>query len=511
MKKQILFSSSTTQKRAALLENGKVVELVVERPDNMRLAGNIYRGRITSIVPGLQSAFVDIGLERSAFLHATDIDPSLLVEQTNPVLDRYDSDYRARKRRIPKISLHEILKEGQQIVVQMLKEPIATKGAKVTTQISIPGRFLVLVPDADFIGVSKKMSDINRRKNLKRLIASVKPKGVGVIVRTIGLKVSEDEFMAEMHELIDSWRSIHKEALIGEGPRLLHSDKGITTAVIREFFSEQISEVFVDNRSDYDEICEYVRRSSPAMLNRVQMYNQRAPLFDYYRIEKDLEKSLRRKVWLKSGGYLLFDHAEALLAIDVNTGRNIGKKDLEETIYTTNVEAVEEICRQMRLRDIGGLIVIDFIDMRDKNNVRKIEEAMRKALKRDNSATSMTGLSKFCLMEITRKRVRPELQELMTDACTVCGGLGWVFSPSTVMTRIDRFLHRLSAENKIHKKMKLAVHPAVFAYINKNGQIMEELAQKNQCQITLRENESLDQDEFLFFSFDGTKAITLDS
>ncbi|MFP4416518.1 MAG: Rne/Rng family ribonuclease [Chitinivibrionales bacterium] len=495
MDKKILFSAAPTEKRAALLEKGKLVELVVERPDQFRLLGNIYRGVVTSILPGIQSAFIDVGLDKSAFLHASDVDPTLLLNEDDELIERFTGrDVRSQRRKVPRVPIEKVLEVGQQILVQVIKEPIGSKSPKVTTQISIAGRFLVLVPDADFIGVSKKTSDVKKRRHLKKLIDQLKPKGVGFIVRTIGLKVSENEFVAEIHQLVDAWRRAQKEALSGGGPKLVYKEYGITTTVIRDIFSEDVTEVYVDHEDDFSEIKSYLTTVSPNLLNRVKLYKEKMPLFDRFNIEKDLERSLRRKVWLKSGGYLLLDHAEALIAIDVNTGRNVGKSNLEETITRTNLEAANEICRQLRLRDIGGLIVIDFIDMRNPENRKKLENEMFRLLEADPTATSATGLSKFGLMEVTRKRVRPELQELFTDVCHACNGLGWVFSPQTVTARIDRALKR---EAFGQKRIAIAVHPSVAAYMRKDSAlIVRTLGERHGYSLEVHEDEEQDQDEY---------------
>jgi ribonuclease G len=492
--KKILFNATSTEKRAALLEHDKVTELVVERPDNFRVAGNIYRGRVTSVLPGLQAAFVDIGLERAAFLHASDVEPTVLLDRDDALLDRYSRNDPVHRRKIVRIPIEKLLQKGQEILVQVIKEEISKKGAKLTTQISIAGRFLVLVPDADFIGVSKQTSDFKKRKRIKQIIAQLKPQGVGFIVRTMGLKVSEAEFIREIHVLLDAWRAASDEALKGSGPKLIHREMGITTRVIRDLFSEDVAEVYVDQKEDYDEILDYLKTVSPDLCKRVNLYGGKEPLFDKFNIEKDLERLLKRKVWLRNGGYILIDRTEALVAIDVNTGRNIGKTKLEETIFQTNAEAVGEICRQLRLRDIGGLIVIDFIDMRSNSHRRQIEQAMLKALAADSTAWDCTGLSKFCLMEITRKRVRPELQEFYTDVCHACGGLGWVFSPETVTSRIDRELGRFRGQKK---GLRLAVHPSVAAYLlQENAKVKRMLEQERECTIICQADEELDQDEY---------------
>jgi ribonuclease G len=506
--KKILFNATPTEKRAALLENDKVVELVVERPDSLRFVGNIYRGKIVSVLPGIQSAFVNIGMEKAAFLHASDVDPALLLEKDDALIERADEVPSFKRRKIVRIPIEKIIEEGQEILVQVLKEPIGAKGAKVTTQISLAGRFLVLVPDTDFIGVSKKTSDEKKRRRLKQIISQLKPKGIGFIVRTIGLKVSEAEFIKEIHSLLDKWRMLQEEALKGSAPKLVHKELGITTRVIRDLFSEDVTEVYVDQKDDFDEIQSYLQSVSPDLCGQVVFYEEKTPLFDRYKIEKDLELSLKRKVWLKSGGYILFDHTEALLAIDVNTGRNVGKSNLEETIFKTNFEAVREIGRQFRLRDIGGLIVVDFIDMARNDHIKKIEEEMRKVLASDPTVNSCTGLSKFGLMEITRKRVRPELQELYTDVCGVCNGLGWVFSPATVTARIDRWLNRADSKDS-PRNLTIAVNPAVAEYLNKgDNRMIKQLEQEHHFTLKVVEDEDLDQDDYEFYPAGQTKAIT---
>ncbi|MDG5813672.1 Rne/Rng family ribonuclease [Chitinispirillales bacterium ANBcel5] len=506
MTKKILFNASPTEKRAALLENDKLVEVVVERPDHFRLVGNIYRGRVESILPGIQAAFIDIGLERCAFLHASDVDPSLLLEADDTLMERYTGHGASKRGKVPKIPIEKVLTVGQEILVQVQKEPIGSKGAKITTQISLAGRFLVLVPDTDFIGVSKKTHDTQKRSRLKRLISQIKPKGVGFIVRTIGLKVSESEFIKEIHLLLDAWRKTQEEALSGTGPKLIYHELGITTRVIRDLFSEDVQQVYADEEEDYNEIISYLAALSPALREKVILYKDAVPLFDKFDIEKELERLLKRKVWLKSGGYILIDRTEALVAIDVNTGRNVGKSNLEETIFKTNYDAVGEICRQLRLRDIGGLIVVDFIDMQNPENRKKIENEVRKALDADPTATSCTGLSKFCLIEITRKRVRPELQEFFSDVCHACGGLGWVFSPETVTARIDRTLRRTQQKPSV---LTLSVHPAVSAYLKKDeGAVKKMLENEHDCQIKVIEDEQLDQDEYSFEEIEGGNSVT---
>ena len=504
MDRTILFNASSSEKRVALLENGKLTELVVERPDDQRLVGNIYRGKVESILPGLQAAFVDIGLGRAGFLHVSDVDPSLLLDLHDARQDKQRGLHTPLR-----LPIEKVLQKGQQILVQVLKEPIGTKGPKVTTQLSLAGRFLVLVPDTDFIGVSKKTQDTKMRRRVKQIVAELKPQGIGFIVRTIGLSVTEDDYISEIRNLIDTWRNIQNRALEGSGPAVLHQELGTTTKVVRDLLSDQVSEVVVDSKADYDEVTSYLSATSPHLCERVRLYADKLPLFDKYNIEKDLEQSLRRKVWLRSGGYVLFDHAEALLAIDVNTGRNVGKRDHEQTLLETNLEAGSEIGRQLRLRDIGGIIVIDFIDLDRAESRRKLENHMRDVFKTDPAPISTTPLSKFGLMEITRKRVRPELQELYTDECHVCGGLGWIFSPATVATSIDRWLQRASAQG-LPQSLTLAVHPAVHAYLTKEKrELLNRMEEQLKVKLSVVEDESQDQDEFEVFAEGSSEPLSI--
>ncbi len=509
MNKKILFSATSTEKRAALVEDGKLVELVVERPDQYRILGNIYRGKVTSLLPGIQSAFVDMGMGRTGFLHAADVDPSLLLEDSEIGSEDSGNDSNGRgRRRIPRIPIEKVIKVGQSILVQVVKEPIGNKSPKITTQISIAGRFLVLVPDSNTIGVSKKLGDPAQRKRIKKIISQFKPEGVGVIVRTIGLDVKEEDFVAELKSLIEKWKLAVNEALEGTGPRLIFQESGITVRVIRDLFSNDVSEVLVDTQEDHRDIVNYVKAVSPHLATRVKLYNGEGRLFDRFNIDRDIEKSLRRKVWLKSGGYLLFDHAEALLAIDVNTGRNVGKTNLEDTIYKTNLDAVYEIARQLRLRDIGGIIVVDFIDMKEMGHRRHIEQEMGKLLEKDNTTTSMAPISKYGLMEMTRKRVRPELQELFTDVCPSCSGVGRIFSPGTVTARIDRWLGR-AASNGMKGFLRIVVAPAVAEHLFKDKEFMlEGLRKAHGFQLEIVDNDDFDADEFEIYEGDSGEPST---
>ena len=517
MKRQIIFSSTATLKRAAVLEDGKIVEYVMEQPDNSRILGNIYRGKIEKIVPGIQSAFIDIGIGQSAFLHISDVDPKLLPvpegkeeEEYDAFLNRSRGEGRSKRSKIARVPIESVLKEGQQVLVQVTKEPIGNKSPKVTTQISIAGRFAVLVPDSDLIGVSKKSSDEEKRRKIKRMVRGMLPKGLGCIIRTIGLKVPGEHIKRELQDLVNQWMAVQEAALSGSGQGIIHKERGITTQVIRDLFTDDVSQVICDDSSDYDEIVSYLESVAPNMVERVEHYDSKndTPLFDAFDIERDLDKTLKRKVWLRSGGYLFFDHAEALLAIDVNTGRNTGKDNLEDTVFTTNMESATEIARQLRLRDIGGIIVVDFIDMRHTSNQKKLEAHMQQLLAKDPTTTAYTPLSKFGLMEVTRKRVRPELQELLTDVCPSCNGLGRVFSPATVAMRVDRWLHRAEGDTS-KTDFTISVAQSVADYLRANkASVVQDLENAHSCKLEVTVNTQLDQDEFEIYLKGESKAIT---
>ncbi|MFW5960241.1 MAG: Rne/Rng family ribonuclease [Chitinivibrionales bacterium] len=504
--KRILFNATLSEKRAALMEDSRVTEIVVERPDDLRILGNIYRGKVLKIIPGLQSAFVDIGLEKPGFLHISDVDPAVLLDSEEDEDDYYPGKEKKKSRKISRVPIENIIKTGQELLVQVIKESIGSKSPKITTQLSIAGRFLVLVPGKNFIGVSRKSSDAAKRRRLKKLVSDIKPDGMGCIVRTIGLKVSETEFKKELKSLLTKWDYIQNNVM--SGGRLIHKEQDVTTQVIRDLFTSDINEILVDQEDDYKLIRKYLKTLSPDLLSRVHYYKGEEPLFDRFNIESDLEKSLKRRVWLKNGAYLVIDMTEALLAIDVNSGKNTGKKSLQDTILDTNLKAAEEICRQLRLRDIGGLIVVDFIDMRPTRHIKAVEKKMEEFLEKDPTNTSFTKISEFGLMEITRKRVRPELQELFTDVCHFCNGLGRVFSPATVSSRIDRWIKR-AVSRGVKGEIILSVHPAVATFLHKNETtLIDEFRREYSVVIDIKQDESLDQDEFEVFNKKNRKNIT---
>jgi len=529
MVKKLLFSSTATQNRVAVLEEGKVVEYIVEQPDNHRILGNIYRGRVERVVPSIQSAFIDIGLEKNAFLNVADIETNLIPEiqrEEEPEIDEStksvevkadaetdadadDADMEADAEKKPpknKYAIENLIEEGQEVLVQISKEPIGNKSPKVTTKISLAGRFTVLVPDSKNIGISKKNDGKRERKRLKKMLRQMLPPGMGCIVRTIGLDVDENLIYNELKMLVSEWEIIQAKALEGEEPCLLYREQDTITQSIRDLFSKEVEEVIADDQNDYEKIITYLNKIAPEMKDRVSLYTQNTPLFDAYDIERDLDKSLRRKIWLKSGGYLFFDKTEALLAIDVNSGRNNSEETLEDTVFAVNMEAAKEIARQIRLRDVGGIIVVDFIDMKKGENREALQQRMRELLKNDSTNTACSDLSRFSLMEMTRKRVRPGLNELMTEICPHCNGMGRVFSTKTVASKIDRWLHRAQAD-EISSPIKILVSQTIFDYIERNN-LQQELENDHKVKLLFEVATRLGQDEFEIYTCEQDKHIT---
>jgi len=516
MVKKILFSSSATQNRVAVLEEGKVVEYVVEQPDNHRILGNIYRGRVERIVPSIQSAFIDIGLEKNAFLNVADIEKRLIPnisqeelpedELENEPEDNDDYDETEEKPKKNIYAIENLIEEGQEILVQISKEPIGAKSPKVTTKISLAGRFSVLVPDSKNIGISKKSDGKKERKRLRKSLKQMLPENMGCIVRTIGLDVDEDLIYNELKSLVEEWEIIQSKALEGDEPCLLYEEQDTITQSIRDLFSNEVEEVIADDKNDYEKIIAYLSRIAPEMKNRVTLYTKSIPLFDAYDIERDLDKSLRRKIWLKSGGYLFFDKTEALLAIDVNSGRNNSEDTLEDTVFAVNMEAAKEIARQIRLRDVGGIIVVDFIDMKNLENREELQKYMRELLKNDSTNTNCSDLSKFHLMEMTRKRVRPGINELMTEICPCCNGLGRVFSSKTIASKIDRWLHRAQAD-EISSPIKILVSQTIFDYIERN-ELQKELEDEHKVKLVFEVAPRLGQNDFEIYTDEQSEQIT---
>ncbi|UCD16706.1 MAG: Rne/Rng family ribonuclease [Candidatus Zixiibacteriota bacterium] len=457
MKKEILINASEHETRIAILEEDRLVELYIERPQSQRLVGNIYRGRIKTVLPGMQAAFIDIGNEKASFLHASDIGDITQHQH-------YDSEYVdedppaeiVRKRR--RAGIETVLRDGQDVLVQVIKEPISTKGPRVTTEISIPGRYLVLVPDDDHVRVSRKISNWSEKRRLKKMLTPLRPEGFGLIVRTEAEGKNDRDFRPDIKRLLKLWSRLKRRAETMPPPVLIHREVEITTTIIRDIFTDDVDRLLVDNRDDYRTIMAYVRQVMPHLKGRVELYKGTTQLFDLYKLEPEIEKMLERKVWIKKGSYLIIDQTEAMVTIDINTGRYVGKGDQESTILKTNLEAAKEIARQIRLRDIGGLIICDFIDMYSRENRRKLYDEFKHAFRNDRAKRAINPVTDFGLIEMTRERIRPSLLHTFSEPCPHCNGSGRILSRETVATKVERWFNRARIDGK-YRKYNLVVNP----------------------------------------------------
>ncbi len=440
MYKQLVINITGHETRVALLEDGTIAELFIERKDDSDIAGNIYKGRVQRVLPGMQAAFVDIGLNQAAFIYVDDIySPD----------DTYQSEYAgndngedADNGNVPPVknqhrnNIEDLLTEGCEIMVQVAKAPIGTKGSRVTSYISLPGRFLVLMPTSDHIGISRRIEDETERMRLKELISVLRDGNTGYIARTAAEGCPKEKLVYEMEFLRNLWEKIQGKYKNAPVPSLLHQELTVSLRAVRDLLIHEADKLIIDSRPGYDSILSFLGGFMPALKDSVDLYEGSEPIFDTYNLEVDISRALKRKVWLKSGGYIVIEHTEALVAIDVNTGRFVGKHNLEETILKTNLEAVKEIAYQIRLRDIGGIIIIDFIDMEKKANREKVFNALKEAVKKDRSKTHILPMSEMGLIQMTRKRIKKSLTSLLCEPCFYCDGEGYLVSKQSICFNI---------------------------------------------------------------------------
>ena len=421
MSKEIIINHSHHETRVALMEDGMLTELQYEREREQRIVGNIYKGRVVKVLPGMESAFIDIGAERAAFLHIDDIIPEEEMD-----------GHGKRNSRKEKQPIDKLLKEGNPILVQVSKGPIGTKGARITGHVSMPGRNLVYIPGSKTLGVSRQIADERERDRLKNIVNRLKPEDSGFIIRTVAENRSEDDLHSDINYLISLWEDIREKYQTQEAPSLLHSDLNVIFRTLRDLFSSDIKKLVVDHKEEYKEIKNFVRSYLPRYGSVVEHYSRRDPIFDHYNIETEIERALSPKVWLRSGGSLVINQTEALTAIDVNTGRFVGKESHEKTILRTNLEAAEEVVYQLQLRNIGGIIIIDFIDMEVQQHRQMVYQALKDHLRNDKARSKILQISEMGLVEMTRKRDRENLSRYLCDPCPYCEGTGRVKSVATV-------------------------------------------------------------------------------
>lgn len=475
MFKEILIQVTREETRTAVLEDGKLVEVYLERSIQKRLAGNIYLGRVENVLPGMQAAFVNIGLERNAFLYVEDV-------HTVP----HSSDWRTSKRQVS-LPIQNRLREGEEILVQVVKEPFGTKGARVTTQLTLPGRYVVFLPGYDCIGVSRRIRSEKERERLKSLAEEVRIPGRGLIVRTVAEGISKEELQADVISLYELWKGIQEKTRHSSAPSLIHQELELVSWVLRDLFGEDVDRLTVNDLETYKNILELLAVLGPHLRNRVRLAD--SSVWDDYGLDQEIERALRPKVWLKSGGYLVIDEAEALTVVDVNTGKYVGSKNFAETVFRTNLEAVQEIVRQIRLRNLGGIIVIDFIDMERAEHREEILKRLEEELKKDKTRTYVLGLTQLGLVELTRKKVRPSLSSLLERPCPYCEGRGRVPSEETVGMKACREIRALAAQTSA-PAILVQVHPSVAAFlIGGGGSHLRELEKEIGKRIIVKGNE----------------------
>jgi ribonuclease G len=501
MKRELLINAAPRETRVAILEDDELVELLVDRPEARRMVGDIYLGRVEAVLPGIQAAFVDIGTEKSAFLHASDLvfpeDESDSDDDDEADDDSRDEKDDARGRRSKAPPIQDLLKRGQDIVVQVSKEPISTKGPRVTAQISLAGRFLVYMPFASRVGVSRKIGDRAERQRLREQMQKLLPDDSGgIIVRTVGEDVTEATFEREMNTLMNQWKRIKRKTHFVRAPSLIHRETSLTRGLMRDVFSTKVEQVTVDSRQVFNEIVEYLKGIAPELIERVKLYEDVVPLFDKANIEHEIRDLFKRRCDLPSGGYLIIEPTEALVSIDVNSGRYTGKRDPEKTILKTNLEASREVARQLRLRDIGGIIVCDFIDMETKANRDRVLQELRTHLGRDRARTKAFAVSDLGLVEMTRQRVRQSHLQNMTEPCPTCHGTGRVFTAETIVRRVERSIRRMGVEGR-RDHLIVKLHPEVAMYVLEHEKdLLKKLEKLAGFGLELRDDPLLRPDEF---------------
>lgn len=526
MSTEIIINVASHESRIAIVEDGRVVEILVERPENERMVGDIYKGVVTGILPGIQASFVDIGLEKNAFLHVSDVAREGLNELFDVDVDDEEEDKEEdkeekreekkpgqRRRSSNRVAIQELLHKGQEVIVQITKEPIGTKGPRVTSEVSLPGRFVVLVPNEDHVGVSRRISDWPEKRRLKSVAKALQPEGHGLIVRTVGEGKTEKEFEPDIKALVATWEKIRKKAQEKSAPVLLYQEMALTSSLIRDLFADDVDRVVVDSKQEYKNILAYLKLVSPSLQSRVELYREKTPIFDHFNVEKEITQALTRRAWLKTGGFIVIDYTEALVTIDVNSGKYVGRagsSDQEASILKINLEAANEVARQLRLRDIGGIIVIDFIDMAPTRNRKVVEEELRNALKKDRSKTNVLEMSEFGLVQMTRQRVRPSLMYTFSEPCPVCNGRGRIEGRDTTVTKIERWLKRCKAASRV-RKVEVYVHPSVAEYLLENKQERLKLVKRAvRMKVEVLSDEELPTDGVRYFSGRGGAEITKD-
>lgn len=470
MYKEIVVQVTPAETAVAVLEDQRLMEIYLEKEENYHLAGNIYRGKVVNVLPGMQAAFVDIGLEKNAFLYVEDAHPNKILRGEDESIVK-----------MPQIS--DLLKVGQTVTVQVLKEPLGTKGARVTSNITLPGRFLVLMPTLNYVAISRRIEDETERVRLKNIVQKFLPEGVGVIIRTVAANASGEELEEDFHYLMSVWEMVKEKSKIPP-PALVHQDLGLFERILRDVLTEDVTKLVVNSKEAFYKIMEFAEAVAPYLKGKVA-FKETTDLFSEYNIPSQIEQALRRKVWLDCGGYLVIDEVEALTVIDVNTGKYIGSTNLEETILKTNLEAAVEIARQLRLRNIGGIIIIDFIDMEKPAHQQQVLDVLERELKKDKVKTNVLGITQLGLVQLTRKKVSRSLSRILQKECPYCQGTGLVLSEETVCLKVKKEI--IKATELTAPLILVEVHPEVAGLLLKNeNNFLQQLKEKTGKKILIR-------------------------
>ncbi|HRZ86462.1 MAG TPA: Rne/Rng family ribonuclease [bacterium] len=523
LKNEIVINVESLETRIAFVEKGILEAFHIERRDNNRLIGNIYKGKVVNVLPGIQAAFVDVGLDKNGFLHVSDIgEPTSLSDlasddefvekefeagKDKPKEPERDKNRHHNHHHRAKPNIQDLVKEGDEIIVQVLKEPIGTKGVRLTTEVSLPGRFLVLVPNSNLRGISRKIEEREQRRKMRDMLTALRiPNNMGVILRTVGAGETTKDFDRDLRYLIELWKRIKKRIEIVKAPGLVHTELDLVLQLIRDSLTHDVDRVVVDSKEVYWDIVKFIGLAFPRMKQKVELYKGRQPLFDKYGIEKEIEKIFKRKVWLKKGGYLVFDRTEALMAIDVNTGRHMAG-NLEDTVLETNLEACDEVARQLRLRNMGGIIIIDFIDMASRRNQREVLRRFKDAIKRDKAKTNILPISELGLVEMTRQRIQEMTAEILYQDCPYCKGNGMVKSCVSLSIEIQRTLSRIFSTG-IYMDVKVVVSPAVYNHIEtQDKDCFKKIEKKYRGTIILGKDENFHIEELKYLSAKTGDAI----
>jgi ribonuclease G len=518
MVKEIIINSSSAQTRVAITEDGNLVDFFVDYPENRRTVGDIYLGKVARVLPGIRAAFIDIGLKHDAFLHFSDIGER--TQQLQEMLGDDDSELdeddessggngskpvhteTEQEPALPK------LQKGQEILVQIIKEPVNNKGVRVTSSVSLPGRFCVLLPYDNKVGVSKKITDYRERRRLRSIARQIIPPNYGLIIRTVAQGQSEESLKDDLKLLMKTWTEIESAAKSEEPPSLIYQDLNTTVSVIRDLFNSDVSKVFIDSKKLYKQIKNYVHIVQPSMEEKIEPYKASGNIFDSFNIESQIKTLMGRKVMLPSGGYLIIEHTEAMVVIDVNSGRYAKSKEQELNSLKTDLESSREIARQLRLRDIGGIIVVDYIDLEDEKNRKKVYDELKKEFRKDRAKVSVLPMSDFGLMQITRQRIRQNIVQTMKDICPVCMGTGLLTKESHVFYDLENWFKKFR-RNSGERKIIIKCHPFTASNL-RTGKIksLVKLQFKYLTLIKVEEDESIPPGSFRFYSVKSGEELT---